>query len=480
MARPGGELRPADARVRRRSRRCTRRSSDLVEWATRCTPDRPLIMCEYIHAMNNSCGGLDEYWDAIRTHPGLQGGFVWDWVDQALVQDAARRHRAARLRRRLRRRAERRRRSACNGLVDADRTPHPSLLELATVDPARADPRARRRARACSRSPTSTTSSTSRGCSRRGWSHVDGDEVADGELAPLDLAPGRRPSVVRSRCPTLDARRRRAGPPHAGVRDHRRPAVGAGRSRRRVGAVRGRVGAGRVAARRARSRRPGPLDDARADARAVAGADRQRDVRPGPRRRAGSSSGSATRRAVDVEHRDRRRRRRRRPAGDATRSSCPTRSTTSRGSVCACDSVPGVHAVEWLGRRARTRATPTGARAPGSVAGPPPSTTGRSPTCTRRRAATAPASAGSGSSTPTATPLLTDRRARRPARHRRAAGPTRRSPTPATSRTCRVRDDCYVWIDARHRGVGSGACGPDTAPAHRVGPGTYRWSYRLR
>ena len=36
--------------------------------------------------MNNSCGSLAEYWDAFRTYPGLQGGFVWDWVDQALVQ----------------------------------------------------------------------------------------------------------------------------------------------------------------------------------------------------------------------------------------------------------------------------------------------------------------------------------------------------------------------------------------------------------
>jgi beta-galactosidase len=50
---------------------------------------------------------------------------------------------------------------------------------------------------------------------------------------------------------------------------------------------------------------------------------------------------------------------------------------------------------------------------------------------------------------------------------------------PPTSRTCPTRDDCFVWIDARHRGVGSGAVGPDTAPEHRVGPGTYHWSYRL-
>ncbi len=43
-----------------------------------------------------------------------------------------------------------------------------------------------------------------------------------------------------------------------------------------------------------------------------------------------------------------------------------------------------------------------------------------------------------------------------------------------------IRDDCFVWIDVRHRGVGSAACGPDTAPAHRIGPGSYHWSYRLR
>jgi beta-galactosidase len=42
------------------------------------------------------------------------------------------------------------------------------------------------------------------------------------------------------------------------------------------------------------------------------------------------------------------------------------------------------------------------------------------------------------------------------------------------------RDDCYLWLDARHRGVGSGACGPDVSPEHRVAPGTYCVRYRLR
>ena len=45
---------------------------------------RPVIMCEYAHSMGNSTGNLVEYWDAIRRHPRLAGGFVWDWVDQGL------------------------------------------------------------------------------------------------------------------------------------------------------------------------------------------------------------------------------------------------------------------------------------------------------------------------------------------------------------------------------------------------------------
>ncbi len=45
---------------------------------------KPLIQCEYNHAMGNSGGGLKEYWDLVRKYPKYQGGFVWDFVDQAL------------------------------------------------------------------------------------------------------------------------------------------------------------------------------------------------------------------------------------------------------------------------------------------------------------------------------------------------------------------------------------------------------------
>ncbi len=47
--------------------------------------DRPFIMCEYSHAMGNSNGNLKEYWDLINKYDCLQGGFIWDWMDQGLV-----------------------------------------------------------------------------------------------------------------------------------------------------------------------------------------------------------------------------------------------------------------------------------------------------------------------------------------------------------------------------------------------------------
>ncbi len=58
---------------------------DLVAWAEAPTDDpRPLIMCEYSHAMGNSNGGLNEYWDVIERYPCIQGGFIWEWIDHGL------------------------------------------------------------------------------------------------------------------------------------------------------------------------------------------------------------------------------------------------------------------------------------------------------------------------------------------------------------------------------------------------------------
>ena len=93
---------------------------------------RPVIMCEYSHAMGNSNGGLADYWDVIAAHHRLAGGFVWDWVDQGLARTEP----------------DGRRWWAyggdyddkpndanfnLNGLVDAERRPHPALLHVAWV-----------------------------------------------------------------------------------------------------------------------------------------------------------------------------------------------------------------------------------------------------------------------------------------------------------------------------------------------------------
>lgn len=56
----------------------------MVKYATG-NPDRPLIQCEYSHSMGNSTGNFQDYWDAIETHDALQGGFIWDWMDQGLL-----------------------------------------------------------------------------------------------------------------------------------------------------------------------------------------------------------------------------------------------------------------------------------------------------------------------------------------------------------------------------------------------------------
>jgi beta-galactosidase/beta-glucuronidase len=58
----------------------------LIELATSPTDTRPMVMCEYAHAMGNSCGNLKEYWEIIESHERCIGGFIWDWVDQGILQ----------------------------------------------------------------------------------------------------------------------------------------------------------------------------------------------------------------------------------------------------------------------------------------------------------------------------------------------------------------------------------------------------------
>ena len=91
-------------------------------------PKKPFILCEYTHAMGNSNGGVRKYWDLARKYPSFQGGFVWDFVDQAVWKTDARGKWLAyggdfgdkpnndNFN--------------CNGLFDALRNPHPGLFEL--------------------------------------------------------------------------------------------------------------------------------------------------------------------------------------------------------------------------------------------------------------------------------------------------------------------------------------------------------------
>lgn len=56
----------------------------MEKYGKRTDATKPLIQCEYAHAMGNSQGGFKEYWELIRKYPNLQGGFIWDFVDQSV------------------------------------------------------------------------------------------------------------------------------------------------------------------------------------------------------------------------------------------------------------------------------------------------------------------------------------------------------------------------------------------------------------
>ena len=97
-------------------------------------PKKPLILCEYAHAMGNSVGNLQDYWDVIDTYESLQGGFIWDLVDQTIYKttDSGKEYWAyggdfegAYI--------ENDSNFCANGLLAADRTPNPHMNELKKV-----------------------------------------------------------------------------------------------------------------------------------------------------------------------------------------------------------------------------------------------------------------------------------------------------------------------------------------------------------
>ena len=114
-------------------------SADYLARYAREPQSRPFIMCEYAHAMGNSCGGLSNYWDTIYKYPQLQGGCIWDWVDQGLLtigRDGARPVSTDKYYAYGGDFGENMPSDGnfcINGLVDPDRKPHPQLAEVRKV-----------------------------------------------------------------------------------------------------------------------------------------------------------------------------------------------------------------------------------------------------------------------------------------------------------------------------------------------------------
>lgn len=103
----------------------------LQEYADRTDTNRPWILCEYAHAMGNSTGNFQEYWDIILKSPNLQGGFIWDWVDQGLeATDPNGRTYFYYGGDQGGDRWVHQENFCANGLVSADRTVHPGLYEV--------------------------------------------------------------------------------------------------------------------------------------------------------------------------------------------------------------------------------------------------------------------------------------------------------------------------------------------------------------
>ena len=167
-------------------------------------PEMPLILCEYSHAMGNSNGGLKEYWDIFYSGTNAQGGFVWDWVDQGIRVPIPGEYKANT--------------SAAtflayggwwedktgirndndfnnNGLVAADRTPHPGLyaikyvyrnLQVSALD--LADGRIKVKNWFDFTNPKDMAQGT--------WEvKADGRTIASGKLPELDIAPGQEKDI---------------------------------------------------------------------------------------------------------------------------------------------------------------------------------------------------------------------------------------------------------------------------------------------
>ena len=93
--------------------------------------DRPVVPSEYSHAMGNSSGNLLEQWQAIYKYPNLQGGYIWDWVDQGIWVDKDGGYWAYGGDFGVNTPSDGN--FVCNGIVNPDRNPHPAMAEVKYV-----------------------------------------------------------------------------------------------------------------------------------------------------------------------------------------------------------------------------------------------------------------------------------------------------------------------------------------------------------
>lgn len=106
----------------------------MKDYASRTNTTRPFIMCEYAHAMGNSSGNFQEYFDIIRSSKQMQGGFIWDWVDQGLLTKDENGDEYWAYGGDFGAYNYNNDENFCiNGLVQPDRTPHPGLMEVKKV-----------------------------------------------------------------------------------------------------------------------------------------------------------------------------------------------------------------------------------------------------------------------------------------------------------------------------------------------------------
>lgn len=105
-------------------------SAEWLEEIGRKGSDRPVAPSEYSHAMGNSSGNLWDQWKAIYKYPNLQGGFIWDWVDQGILEKDKNGREYYTYGGDYGVNAPSDGNFLCNGIVSPDRTPHPAMAEV--------------------------------------------------------------------------------------------------------------------------------------------------------------------------------------------------------------------------------------------------------------------------------------------------------------------------------------------------------------